>query len=161
MKHEKIIDRANRISTAGLGQPQQGVALAMALMVLVVLTILGISGMKTGLLQSRMSVNAQESTIAFNGAESVLATVLASNIPLSMNSTPTYTTYTPPSTPNNTTVVISSQYEGRSPPPRGNTGSSILQFEVANRRYEATSSTVSGAKSVVAQGQSQLINKVK
>ncbi len=164
MKHQKKIGKATTIPVAGLGQQQQGVALAMSLMVLVVLTILGISGMKTGLLQSRMSVNAQESATAFQAAESAVGANIAANLaaakagasPFNMSSTVTQSNYKPDGS---TTVVVTRQFEGTSPPPRSDDGSSVLLYQVANYRYQATSSTVSGARSIVSQGMYRITNK--
>ena len=60
------------------GRPsrQQGMALLIALVVLVVVSILGATAMRSALFQNRMSINTQLSQMMFQGAESGLQSVL-------------------------------------------------------------------------------------
>jgi type IV pilus assembly protein PilX len=51
---------------------QEGVVLFMSLVMLLMLTVLGISSVQTTTLQQRMARNANDSNIAFNAAESAL-----------------------------------------------------------------------------------------
>lgn len=55
---------------------QQGMALLIALIVLVVVTILGLVSMRTALFQNRVSINNQVETLAFQSAESGLDYVM-------------------------------------------------------------------------------------
>lgn len=56
----------------GLGQ-QQGAALIVSLIVLLVLTLIGVAGMNTSVMQERMAVNSQNSNRAFQAAESTVS----------------------------------------------------------------------------------------
>jgi len=55
---------------------QQGLVLVLSLLVLVSVTILGVSAVSSGLLQSKMSVSMQQSGLAFDAAEAALSGVL-------------------------------------------------------------------------------------
>lgn len=51
---------------------QQGAVLIVGLIILVVLTLLGIQGMRTNVAQERMSANMRERNVAFQAAEAAL-----------------------------------------------------------------------------------------
>lgn len=55
-----------------LGQKQTGVALFMSLIMLLIITVLGLSSVQTTTLQERMARNARDSNLAFLAAESAL-----------------------------------------------------------------------------------------
>ena len=55
-----------------IGRRQEGVALFLSLVMLLILTILGVSAVQNTSLQQRMSRNAFDSNLAFQGAESAL-----------------------------------------------------------------------------------------
>ena len=68
---------------------QRGAALAMALMILFVLTIIGIAAMGTTSLEAKMATNHQEMNRAFEAAETGLAMAAnPTNLTLSSNNTP-------------------------------------------------------------------------
>lgn len=52
---------------------QQGAALIVSLIVLLVLTLIGVAGMNTSVMQERMAVNAQNANRAFQAAESTVS----------------------------------------------------------------------------------------
>lgn len=52
---------------------QRGAALIVSLIVLLVLTLIGVAGMNTSVMQERMAVNSQNSNRAFQAAESTLS----------------------------------------------------------------------------------------
>lgn len=54
---------------------QRGAALLVALMILTVVSILGVTAMKTSMFNSKIATTAQVSAIAFDGAESAIAAV--------------------------------------------------------------------------------------
>lgn len=54
-------------------KPQSGVALVTALIILLILTIIGITALNTSALQGRMAGSIQDTTFAFQAAESGLA----------------------------------------------------------------------------------------
>lgn len=56
----------------GLGK-QQGAALIVSLVVLLVLTLIGVAGMNTSVMQERMAVNSQNANRAFQAAESTVS----------------------------------------------------------------------------------------
>lgn len=60
---------------AGFGRPrhQSGAALIVSLIVLLVLTLIGVAGMNTSVMQERMAVNSQNSNRAFQAAESTVS----------------------------------------------------------------------------------------
>ena len=60
-----------RSTAMGMGQ-QRGLALFMSLVMLLILTILGVSSVQNTSLQERMSRNALDSNLAFQAAESAL-----------------------------------------------------------------------------------------
>ena len=55
-----------------IAKPQRGVALVMALVILLILTLLGITAMGTSSLEEKMAGNIQEATRAFEAGESGL-----------------------------------------------------------------------------------------
>lgn len=67
--------RAGRVRTVP-ARVQRGMALVIALIVLVVISILGVVAMRTALFQNRVSINSQTYNLAFHGAESGLAAAL-------------------------------------------------------------------------------------
>jgi len=69
---------------------QRGAALVMALAVLVLLTILGISAMKGSTLEYRMATSIQDKSTAFQAAESALSESMAS-VTLNPNQATNYT----------------------------------------------------------------------
>ena len=66
---------------------QQGAALVVGLILLAVLTVLGVTGMTTSLLDLNMMLNARESLNAFEATESALAAALASAEPIAVDDT--------------------------------------------------------------------------
>lgn len=147
------IKRIALSATSGPAIREAGVALVMALAVLVILTILGISSMKGAILETRMAGNVQDSTIAFQVAESGLSAAINSSLNIHQKTTVTYT-------PANglATAVIETDFEQFAPPPRG-WGFSATQYDVANFKQKSASRTNSGAIATVNQGMYQIVNK--
>lgn len=54
---------------------QQGVALVVALMILVIISVLGISAMRTSMFSSKIALGAQVGTMTFQASESAIAAV--------------------------------------------------------------------------------------
>jgi len=90
---------------------QAGTALIMALSILVILTILGISAMKGSTLEYRMATSVQDTSIAFQAAESALAESM-STISLDPNQDITYNYTTGPTGIKSAKVTTS--YQGTS-----------------------------------------------
>ncbi len=62
----------NRSRPMSPARRQQGVALFLALVVLLLITILGVSGLQTTTLEERMAANARDRDLAFQAAEAAL-----------------------------------------------------------------------------------------
>ncbi len=62
--------------TCGLQHKQQGVALVMALIMLLVITVLGVSSVRMSNLDTQVSGNSMYSSMVFQGAESALGKVV-------------------------------------------------------------------------------------
>ncbi|GHD48531.1 type IV pilus assembly protein PilX [Marinobacter persicus] len=58
------------------GSRQDGAVLVVSLIVLLVLTLIGVAGMNTSVMQERMAINSQNSNRAFQAAESTLQALL-------------------------------------------------------------------------------------
>lgn len=100
---------------------QKGAVLIVSLLILLVLTLVGISGMSNTGLEERMANNYQHSTLAYQGAESALESILRASSPgngfydsasdpmvsavnAGLNDTSTVVTYAPGSNLNNATL---------------------------------------------------------
>jgi Tfp pilus assembly protein PilX len=132
---------------------QQGIALVFALVVLVLLTILGVSAMKTSSLEIKMAVGIQDNTMAFQAAESGLVEAFR-NVTLDPNQT-VKTTYTPGygiSATTDTTFDAYSNMQNSDKP------SSKVNYRQANFKQTATATTPGGAKVTIHQGVRQIIN---
>lgn len=55
---------------------QKGAALVMSLIILVVITLIGVSSMSTSLLQEKMASNAQSTNVTFQAAESAIGSLV-------------------------------------------------------------------------------------
>lgn len=74
---------------------ERGTALIMSLVILMILTILGVTAMGTASLEEKMSGNIQEGTRGFEVAESGLQTAFRDSTQFVLNSTPVTTAYPP------------------------------------------------------------------
>jgi hypothetical protein len=125
----------------------------MAMVVLVILTILGLSAMRVSVLETRMAGNIQDSTIAFQAAESGLAKAL--------NTGGSFNIHAPVEEEfsfhyGNSTVTTS--FVDFAPPKRGS-GFSVIHYDVANFDQGSTGKTSTGGQSVVHRGVYQIVNK--
>jgi len=142
-------------------QSQRGVALIMSLVILIILTILGISAMGTASLEEKMSGNTQETTRAFEAAESGLIQALATAGALDLNQKDKTCAATPKLSFNysamNASASVCTAFNDFTPPKRGSGfGSS---FEAANFNQGSSGLTIVGGKSVVNQGVAQIVPK--
>ena len=133
---------------------QRGTALIMSLVILMILTILGITAMGTASLEEKMSGNTQEGTRAFEAAESGLNQALTTAGSLDLNVTTTNTfTYSAMKA----SASVSTQFMQFSPPRRGSGYGNTV--EAANFDQASTGSTGVGARAVVHQGVAQIVPK--
>jgi len=132
---------------------QRGVALAVSLVLLLVMTIIGISSLNTTALEEKMSVNIQEDTRAFEAAESGAAVGLTGGVTFDVyNTTPVNFTF------GTTQATVEPEFQGWSPPKRGE-GYSAVNFQAANFDMKSSGTAAAGARSVVHQGVGQIVNK--
>jgi len=139
---------------SGAADNQRGVALVLAMVILVILTMLGISSMKSSTLELKMAAGIQDNTMAFQAAESGLVeafrtmtldpnqTVTSSFSPVSGITATTQTSYTGKSLVTGTTLPSSAQY-----------------YRYSNFEQTATAISSGGAKVVINQGVRQLVYK--
>ncbi|MCR4346806.1 MAG: PilX N-terminal domain-containing pilus assembly protein [Sulfuricaulis sp.] len=95
---------------------ERGTALIMSLVILMILTILGISAMGTATLEEKMSGNIQEGTRGFEVAESGLQKALLDGAQYAVSTTPITTIY---SAINNRKPQVTTTYLQEGSPPRG------------------------------------------
>ena len=132
---------------------QRGTALVMSMVILLILTILGITAMGTASLEEKMSGNTQESTRAFEAAESGLTEALntSGSLALSGSSSNSFTYSLM-----NATADVRTQFIQYASPKRGS-GYSNKNFQSANFDQGSTGKTGVGAKAVVHQGIGQIV----
>lgn len=132
------------------GMNQRGMALVFALVVLVILTILGVSALRTSSLEQLMSGNTQELTRAFEAADSGLARSL-NGMPTDLTSFANNTSY-PYSSMNASATAKTPALIQIGPPVRSNkpTDNSIGQAYYDQQVIGAT--TLTNARSALHQG---------
>jgi Tfp pilus assembly protein PilX len=133
---------------------QRGTVLIMSLVILLILTILGITAMGTSSLEEKMSGNIQEGTHAFETAESGLNQAFSASGALSLNGTTTKTfTYDN----SKYTASVDTTFKQFSAPKRGSGYGN--NFNAANFDQKSTGTTTSSAKAVVHQGVALIVPK--
>jgi len=132
---------------------ERGMVLVMALVILLILTILGVTAMSTSGLQEKMAGNAQEQTQAFQAAESGLNKVATATGALDL-ATATTNSFSF----GNTTANVVVSYIQSVPPKRGS-GYSSTSFDAANFDQQSTGKTITGANVVLHRGVAQIVPK--
>ncbi|MDH3379422.1 MAG: PilX N-terminal domain-containing pilus assembly protein [Gammaproteobacteria bacterium] len=140
---------------------QQGVALAVSLVLLLVLTIIGVASLNTTALEEKMSTNIQEDHRAFTAAESGIRIGLDGGVTLDLHVVDTVDQDFVD--PDDTSRVmadahVETAFIGWSPPKRGS-GYSAISFQAANFDISSEGTAGAGARSVVHQGVGQIVNK--
>jgi hypothetical protein len=133
---------------------QRGTALIMSMVILLILTLLGITAMGTASLEEKMSGNTQEITRAFEAAESGL--IEWANTPGSLDLN-TQKTSPKLNYGTNSSATVVNDFRDFSPPKRGSGYGS--NFEAANFEQVSTGTTAVGAKAVIHQGLAQIVPK--
>ena len=139
---------------------QQGAALVVSLIILVVLTIIGITAMRTSTLEERMSGNMQDTLKAFSAAESALDRAFSDEMGLttSDSAAPVSNSYNY----NNTSVTVTSTFLGTSEKlPRSATGIYGLGYKRALYDQRSDATTPTGGKSVQHRGVARIMNKAE
>ena len=134
---------------------QSGAVLLVAMVILVILTLLGVTVMHTTSLQERMASNTQEQVHAFQAAETGLNQAFADNLAYDLTST-----YTGGATP--TTFAGSADsasyiptFLGFSPPPPGSHYSATI-FHTAHFNFRATGTSATNLSAVLNGGAYQI-----
>lgn len=141
---------------------ERGTVLIMSLVILLILTLLGVTAMGTSSLQQKMSGNTQEVTRALEAAESGVIKVANTQGSLDL--------YTPWSTSNNggaftfgssglgvVTASVTVGFIDFSPPKRGSGYDNT--YTAANFDANSVGTTMANAKAVVHQGIAQIVPK--
>ncbi len=139
---------------------QRGMALIMALVILLILTILGVTAMTTSSLEEKMSGNIQEQNRAFQAAESGINKVLVDPNALVPNGSYAPTPYTFDGGKSGTAAVKVKFLEFSVPRRRPCPACfSAKEFQSANFDIASTGTTITNAKSVNSQGVELIVPK--
>ena len=132
---------------------ERGIALVIALVFLVMLTILGVSLMNTTSLEGRMAGNAQETNRAFHTAESAIDNALADKTFATLihigDTNSTNVNY------GGTKVVVTTTYMAQPPPGRTSnrtSANSVLHYGKSVFDLKSSSTTETGARTTVFKG---------
>ena len=123
---------------------QRGAVLLVALIILVVLTLLGVSTMNSTQLEEKMAANSQEATRAFHAAESGLSEAFNDNDAWDISGSYEATVESP--TANDSDAISAGQaglgttFLGFSPPPPGSLYSAT-SFQAANFDFQSDACT--------------------
>jgi len=139
---------------ASITGSQQGAALVMALVILLILTLLGVTAMGTSSLEEKMAGNIQEATRAFEAGESGLNKALSEEGTLDIN-TATTKKYSFDSDNSGKAEVVT-KFVQYSQAKRGS-GYGSSYNTVANFDQTSTGTTITGARSVIHQGIAQTL----
>lgn len=146
--------RTSMGSSALCPREQQGVALVMALVILLIMTLLGITAMGTSSLEEKMAGNIQEATRAFEAAESGLNSAFTDSSAFNLNA-PTTKSYTFDSSKSGSAGVTTT-YLNTTNVPRG-TSLYGQGFKQANFEQVSIATTLTGAKAELHQGVAQFV----
>jgi hypothetical protein len=150
---------AREITLMAARKYQRGTALIMSMVILMILTILGITAMGTASLEEKMSGNVQEATRAFQAAESGLSQSFNSAAYELTGFTTNNYTY---DSGKSGSATVKTEFIQFTTPRRSAKASSAVNFEAANFNQESTGTTgvtAINAKAVINQGVAQLVPK--
>ena len=113
----KTIDQSRRKSTPGLSvqiAEQQGFVLILALVLLAVMTLIGVSSMNSANMELKATANAQQHQVAFNAVQSLLEYAVSADgaAALDFQTTDTTPQVIKASVPNATDLVATAVYSG-------------------------------------------------
>jgi type IV pilus assembly protein PilX len=133
---------------------ERGAALIMSLVILLILTVLGITAMGTSSLEQKMAGNTQEANRAFQAAESGLNQALNTAGTLDLNkSQKTNATFSGMSA----SAAVETRFIQFSPAKRGSGYGN--NFEAANFEQDGEGKTTAGAKANIHRGIAQIVPK--
>lgn len=148
--------RAQRSSINSM-RAQHGAALVFSLAILLVLTLLTVSALRTSTLEQTMAGNTQESTRAFEAAESGLAKSLADKTTFASMSGAAAKNYTFGSM--NAQATVDTTYVQTTKPSRGAVPTGQGTSDVAHFNQKSVADTTTGARSTLHQGVKKNIPK--
>lgn len=152
--HRPIAVPLRRLQTRAA---QRGAALITSMVILLILTIIGITALGTTSLEQKMAVNIQEANRAFEAAESGLTRMFNAagsyNLYSALNDTFTFG-----SGGEGGKAVVQAQFLGWSDPPRGS-GYSAVRFSSAHFDSNSQGNAGSGASVTLHQGAYQITPK--
>ena len=142
----------------GIRNRQSGAVLIVAMIILVILTLLGVTAMNTTSLQERIASNTQEQVHAFQAAETGLNQAFADN--LAYDITGTYTGGATPTTfaGSGDSASYTPLFLGFSPPPPGSLYSAT-SFQAAHFNFRATGTSATNLSIVLNGGAYQIAPK--
>lgn len=146
--------QAGGLLAISTGRYQRGAALIMSMVILLILTLLGITAMGTSSLEEKMSGNTQEITRAFEAAESGLIEWAKTPGSIVLDIQSTSPTYNYGSYGN---ADVTSKFLQFTAPKRGSGYGS--NFDAANFQLDSTGTTKAHAKAVIHQGLAQIVPK--
>jgi len=126
---------------------QRGAVLIVSLILLIVMTLLGVSSMNSTSLEEKMAANSQETTRRFQAAETGLSISFNDNSAYDLSGAYNPDAQTVPDTSD--TVDTSSAFQGWSPPPAGSLYSAT-SFQAAH--FNFTSAAAVGPDTVITAG---------
>lgn len=140
---------------------ERGTVLVMAMVILLVLTIIGVTAMNTSSIEAKMATNIQESNRAFTAAESGMNKAIGTAGSFDLHATAgVQNTFPFGSLGYASQAVVNTKFKTFSPPKRGS-GYSAVNYDSANFDQRGTGSTATGASSVLHQGAAQIVNKAQ
>ena len=129
----------------GTAPRQSGAALVVGLLLLLVLTILAISGMTTATLELQMAGNEQYQERAFQAAEAGIEQAIAAGI---YSTTQTVGTYNDPNGPNPTPIRGQGQPIQNCPEPANPSASDQCEYHIRFDQYSGTTAVPGGGYSL-------------
>lgn len=132
---------------------QRGAVLIVSLILLVVLTLLGVTAMNSTSLDEKMAANNQQTTRAFQAAESGLSATFNNNAAYNLANDPANPYKTTVSIPSSGSdqASITGSFVGWSAPPAGSLYSAT-SFQAAHFNFTSQGTTNGGAIQTVLQG---------
>jgi type IV pilus assembly protein PilX len=145
------------------GDRERGTALIMSLIILMILTILGITAISTSTLEEKMSGNVQEGTRAFEVAESGLQRALTDNTLYQQTGSPTANYSIDASGAPHRVSRVTSTFAQTTAPPRGS-GFDANKFDAYHFRQQSdvspsVDSANTGLNTTIVRGIAQIANK--
>lgn len=139
---------------------ESGAVLIVAMIILVILTLLGVTAMNTTSLQERIASNTQEQVHAFQAAETGLNQAFADNLAYDISGTYTGGATPTPFAGSADSASYIPTFLGFSPPPPGSLYSAT-SFQAAHFNFRATGTSATNLSIVLNGGAFQIAPKAE